>query len=346
MFSQYFPIFQSIYNSDTLIRYWLMKYTFATLFLCCFSFTSSAQSDTLIRFFDYLYREVPEKGSVYSALTIIQKMDDGNNMVQDFYLKTGKIMRRSYFTDSNLQNRIGPYEVFYENGKRKIKGIFNKNTPNGVWREWDDEGHLTDSVFYNMDGHMTGTRIQWHSNGNVSDSTVYAQDGSGRGESYEWYSPGQLRGKGEKINDRKNGMWIFYQRSGKPASEETYIIDSLISIRCFDEKGKTMSMDCVAEMDADFPGGIKAWQQYIAKRVYSNADELIKKGANGTAIVLFIIDTTGKVIDARLETKTNSYLDEFALRTINNSPRWIPARQHNITVKAYRKQPITYQEEE
>jgi antitoxin component YwqK of YwqJK toxin-antitoxin module len=322
-----------------------MKYTFAILSFFCFSLTSSAQSDTLIRFFDYFYREVPEKGSVYSSLTIIQKMDDGNIMVQDFYLKIGKIMRRSYFSDSLLQIKTGPYEVFHENGSRKVKGNFTKNKPTSVWKEWDNEGHLLDSVFYNLEGNMTGTRIQKYPNGSISDSSVYAVDGSGRGETYEFYGTNEIRGRGVKINDQKNGLWKYYQKSGAISAEETYALDSLLSIRCFDEKGDIISKDCVAEIDADFPGGIKEWTALLTKKIYASRKELKKNGGHGTTIIIFIINTDGTISDVKAETKSNTHLDEVVMRIIREAPRWIPARQHNILVRAYRKQPITYEEE-
>jgi TonB family protein len=189
---------------------------------------------------------------------------------------------------------------------------------------------------------MVGTRIRWQTNGKVDDSTFYEPEGSGRGIRTEWHSNGMMHSRGPMINGNRHGLWTYYQRSGKIASEELYDMDSLVSIRCFNEMGQPFSENCVVESEAAFPGGLSAWQRYISGRIFAASDELLARAQEGTVMVQFIIDTSGNVTDVKVLNQTGSFLDEFARRTVQRSPKWIPARQHNIAVKAFRRQPVTY----
>ena len=144
------------------------------------------------------------------------------------------------------------------------------------------------------------------------------------------------------INESKTGVWKFYYKNGIPSSEETYIEDSVVAIRCFDETGNLQVNDCVAEKDAEFPGGTAAWTKYIIRKIQGAGTELSKKAQEGTVYIMFIVDVDGKVTEAKVINPTGNYLEEVGLRIVRSSPKWIPAKQHNIFVKAYRRQKFTY----
>ncbi|MDQ6762475.1 MAG: energy transducer TonB [Bacteroidota bacterium] len=114
-------------------------------------------------------------------------------------------------------------------------------------------------------------------------------------------------------------------------------------IEGYDEDGKKIK-NYVFEKEAEFRGGQKAWQSYIAKNA---TKDLSLKGEDGattaTVQIQFIVDEEGNVSIAKV-LKSSGYkeIDKDALRVINESPQWNSAVQYNKPVKAYRVQPITY----
>jgi TonB family protein len=152
-----------------------------------------------------------------------------------------------------------------------------------------------------------------------------------------------VSGQGPVLNGERSGAWKFYRPDGSLATEETMLKDSAVAVRCFNADGTISTKDCFAERDADFPGGPKKWMEYISGKIQKHADYLIGKGAAGICVVLFVVDTNGKVTDARIKHSSGTILDKEALDVIIKSPTWIPAIQHNRPVKAFRSQPINFE---
>jgi protein TonB len=62
--------------------------------------------------------------------------------------------------------------------------------------------------------------------------------------------------------------------------------------------------------------------------------------------VRFIVCKDGSLCEIKAEKKGQTPLKAEAERVIRNSPNWIPAVVKGKTVKAYRRQPITFQFEQ
>jgi protein TonB len=107
------------------------------------------------------------------------------------------------------------------------------------------------------------------------------------------------------------------------------------------------------EIDAEFPGGTKGWTRYVTREIERNIDELQDDGRSGTVVVLFIVDKEGGVSEVRALPCSeagvgnclppNSKLAEIAVNAIRKGPKWKPAVQNGRNVKAYRRQPVTFQ---
>jgi len=107
------------------------------------------------------------------------------------------------------------------------------------------------------------------------------------------------------------------------------------------------------EIDAEFPGGTAGWTRYVTREIERNIDELQDDARSGTVVVLFIVDKEGGVSEVRalpcgeagvpncLDAK--SKLAEIAVAAIKKGPKWKPAVQNGRQVKAYRRQPVTFQ---
>jgi len=98
------------------------------------------------------------------------------------------------------------------------------------------------------------------------------------------------------------------------------------------------------EIDASFPGGETKWRQYLQNN--ANAQVANDNGApegTYTTVVQFVVDKDGNISDVRALTNHGYGMEEEAMRVIRKGPKWVPAVQNGRQVKAYRKQPITFQ---
>jgi protein TonB len=98
------------------------------------------------------------------------------------------------------------------------------------------------------------------------------------------------------------------------------------------------------EIEAKFPGGDAKWRQYLERNC--NAQVATDNGApegTYTTVVQFIVDKDGNISDVRAMTNHGYGMEEEAVRVIKKGPQWTPAQQNGRSVKAYRKQPITFQ---
>lgn len=118
------------------------------------------------------------------------------------------------------------------------------------------------------------------------------------------------------------------------------IAGSNVAEKPVNRKTKEDSVFILVQIEASFPGGEKAWQQYIQRAITSQLDEFTDKDY-GTCIVQFIVDKTGKVSNVTATTMLGTKLAEIAVNTIRKGPDWTPAIQNGRYVTARRLQPVT-----
>ncbi|MBZ4191239.1 energy transducer TonB [Niabella beijingensis] len=95
------------------------------------------------------------------------------------------------------------------------------------------------------------------------------------------------------------------------------------------------------EQEAKYTGD---WVHFLSTNL--RGDVPVKNGAkpgNYQALIQFIVDTEGNVSNVKVIKEPGYGMGEEAARVISSSGKWIPARQNKRVVKAYRKQPITFQ---
>ena len=98
------------------------------------------------------------------------------------------------------------------------------------------------------------------------------------------------------------------------------------------------------EIEASFPGGDSKWRQYLERN--ANGQVATDNGApegTYTTVVQFVVDKEGNISDVKSLTNHGYGMEEEAMRVIKKGPKWNPAVQNGRQVKAYRKQPITFQ---
>ncbi len=97
------------------------------------------------------------------------------------------------------------------------------------------------------------------------------------------------------------------------------------------------------EVEAKFKGGEAAWRRYLEKNLNPNTP--VDNGApegTYTVWVQFIVDKAGVISDVKALSSHGFGMEEEAMKVIRKGPSWEPAIQNGRSVKAYRKQPITF----
>lgn len=110
------------------------------------------------------------------------------------------------------------------------------------------------------------------------------------------------------------------------------------------EDDTTLQIFQKVEVEASYPGGDKAWLNFLIQNL--NAGIPAKKKAPVgvyTVVVQFVVDKDGTVSDIKPLTNHGYGMEEEVLRVLKKAPRWKAAIQDGRRVRAYRKQPVTFQ---
>jgi Gram-negative bacterial TonB protein C-terminal len=93
---------------------------------------------------------------------------------------------------------------------------------------------------------------------------------------------------------------------------------------------------------ASFPGGEKAFDQYIHKNLEYPADAL-NYGVEGTVYAVVFLDDLGKINKVEFSGKEIGFgLESETRRLLMSSPRWNPAKHNGVAVKSKFAIPITF----
>jgi hypothetical protein len=152
----------------------------------------------------------------------------------------------------------------------------------------------------------------------------------------------------KSINVLKDSSAILvYGEKGKYGVIEIFLKDETLKIKDIKNSEAKENTDNVFEMveiEASFPGGDQMWRKYIERSV--NGQVATDNGAPPgiyTVLIQFVVDKEGNISDVKALTKYGYGMEAEAIRVIRKGPKWTPAIQDGRMVKAYRKQPITFQ---
>jgi protein TonB len=91
----------------------------------------------------------------------------------------------------------------------------------------------------------------------------------------------------------------------------------------------------------EFPGGEQALRDYIAGNI-SYPEQAKKDSITGKVYISFVIDTTGRVEEAKVVRGVHPLLDNESLRVVRSMPAWIPGKEKGKPVKVAYTIPVTF----
>lgn len=141
--------------------------------------------------------------------------------------------------------------------------------------------------------------------------------------------------------EAENGVIEIYtykfKKTQNKVKEEAW--DTIARINPNDKNAIYSLLD--VDREPEFIGGKKVFLNFINNNL-KYPDICKETGIQGTAIVQFVIDKTGKVKDAVIKNKINTLLASEATRLVNSFPDWIPGEKHGEKVNVRFTFPIKF----
>lgn len=301
--------------------------------------TTVLHAQKIEKYYDYKWEPVTEV-SMARFYALIQKQDSLWRR-EDYFLREARLQMSGYYKDADCKIPHGEFYHFYNNGNIEYKGRYVNGKKFGTWLGFHENGMMSDSVNYNEMGWIMGTRLGWHSNGMMADSTIIHPDGSG--VSIHWWDNGRPSAAGYYSKGKlQHGKWQYFHKNGELASIEIYHDGRIISKEHYDETGERSKDTTNKDHQAEFPGGMKAWQKYLYKKLYFPEQYQFTNGDQAVVVVRFAVNEDGTISEITVTAPLHPDFDRLAVDAIRSSPKWKPAVSHNRNIKEYRTQPVTF----
>ena len=78
----------------------------------------------------------------------------------------------------------------------------------------------------------------------------------------------------------------------------------------------------------EFPGGIDKFREFIASSYVMSSRDIAEEN-HGRIFLKFVVDKSGKIKDVKILRGISPGCDKEAVRVMQSSPNWIPARDYN-----------------
>ena len=95
------------------------------------------------------------------------------------------------------------------------------------------------------------------------------------------------------------------------------------------------------DVEAQFPGGMSALQQYIMENVKYPV-EALEKGIQGRVYLSFVVEKDGTLTQIKVERGVSMELDREAKRVVRAMPKWKPGYQGGHKVRVIYVIPINF----
>ncbi|MBK8626276.1 MAG: energy transducer TonB [Saprospiraceae bacterium] len=253
--------------------------------------------------------------------TIFSKKSDGSYVFRQFFPETKQITELiTYASDKNTKN--GKYARWSDDGILRSEGNYKNNQEIGQW----------------IDGESKGKYLQ----------------GKKEGQWIATNKKGQLSAVYQYINGIRHGEFIIYDTLGQIVNKGIYRADTIFSQSVISEKTtegplkkiKIMPMmksKSCAQMNYDERKNCSdiAMLTYITKKLKY---PIIARdyGVQGTAIVQFVIDTDGSVVDINVVRGICQSIKDEVTRVVKSFPAWDPGIIDGKPVKVLYTLPVKF----
>lgn len=136
---------------------------------------------------------------------------------------------------SNGETRVAPnqakegnWNYWYESGKPSAEENYTNGAPSNVWKNWFENGKQSAEINYDLK-----KAVYYFENGKKQSEGQIKADKSFDGKWTGWHDNGTKSYEGNYINGKKEGVWSWYDETGKLTSKQNYQADNLINTQKF-----------------------------------------------------------------------------------------------------------------
>ena len=97
----------------------------------------------------------------------------------------------------------------------------------------------------------------------------------------------------------------------------------------------------IVEQKAEFPGGIAEFQKFVYEHL-EYPESARENNLQGTVYIRFIVSKTGEVSNVEVLRGFDPDCNQAAVKAVQQSPKWQPAKQNGHSVNSYYQIPIRF----
>lgn len=294
-------------------------------------------------YYDFYWKPCEPAAARFYGTT--EKTDSGW-LRKDYYLNSSKatLQMQALYEDADCKVQHGFAVYYYANGKVSAEGRRVHGKREGVCVSYYSNGMMSDSAYWHNDVPLA-SRFRWYPDGSMGDSITRINDSTT--VQISWWEDGTPKAAGYLRNDNLHGKWKFFHRNSQLAAEEVYDNGKVISKNYFNEDGTAQPDTAKANREASFAkGGMDGWRRYLENKIHWPERYKLVNTSMVTVGISFCVNEEGKITEVETWVPFDPVFDNEAMDIIKKSPPWQPALWHNIKIKAYRRQPLTFQQEE
>lgn len=303
-----------------------------------FSFLALKTFGQSYKFIYYLDKDL--SSTTKEKADIIGKGYESNgNLLLDCFLKiTGKKIISATVKDSTLSTLHGMFKTYYDDMKLESAGFYSENDMDGVWKYWDKDGFLTDSMIYKNGIRMAYASYKYHFSKPTLEQLFFRDSLKSATYSYIYSFTDSLKNTFQEMQ--------VSIKNGKPKTDfEVNFVGLRGLLKEYDSTGavKTDSVYTRVLQEATFIGGEQEWRDFLRENV--NPNVLAENNASDgkyTVIIKFIVNPDGTLEDIKAENDPGYGMVKEAIRVIKASKKWQPAIKYGKYERAYRRQPVTF----
>lgn len=307
---------------------------FSCLFLLFIAHNSESQNYKFIYYLDKDLNSTEKDKAV-----ILGKGYERNAVFTlDCFLKSsGRMTVSASVKDSSLSTLHGLFTTYYDDMKIESAGNYFENDMEGVWKYWDKDGFLTDSVIYRNSIRIAYANYEYYFSKPTLEQFFFRDSLKSVNYSYLYSYTDSLKNSFEEKQ-------VSVTNGTLKTEFEVYFIGERGLFKVYDSTG-SVKIDSVFTKkmhEAEFGGGEDEWRNFLRKTL----NPLVPANNNApagkyTIIMTFIITPNGKLSNIKAESDPGYGMVEEAKRVLKMY-KWKPAIQFGNYRIAYRKQPITF----
>lgn len=296
---------------------------------------------TLGQSYKFLYHLDKDLGSTSKEKAVItgKAYESNGSLILDCFLKTTeKKILSATVKDSTLNTLHGMFISYYDDMKTESAGNYFENDMEGVWKYWDKDGYLTDSVIYKNGIRVAYGKYEYYF---IKPDLKQLLLNPNIKSTLNWHSYTFTDSLKNTFSQKEVGI-----KDGKEKIMfQADFLGNRGLLKEYDSTGAftTDSVFTRKLQEAGFKGREDGWRDFLRKNL--NANTPVDNNAPGgkyTVIIRFIVNKDGTLDDIKAENDPGYGMAEEAIRVIKQSGKWQPAIMYGKYRRAYRRQPITF----